>query len=137
MQEFQCQLDVVGQGEHSIPAGWVRLHWAIEQNTSNLGSGVAFGAEAFSWRDADNQLLQPGWVGLGFSEEAPASHPPQMINATAIFGYFDANRAPQVWSCTSLLHPIQSTLLCQDSPRSHHRKIAAAQKRSLTSLAAS
>ena len=97
-QEFQCQLEVSGQGEHSIPAGWVRLHWAVDQANPGLGDGVAFGAEAFSWRNEQDQLLQPGWVGLGFSEEAPPSHPPQMINGTAIFGYFDANRAPQVLS---------------------------------------
>lgn len=45
------------------------------------------------------QLYAPGWAGIGFSMEGhgyPQSHPPQMINSTAVMGYFDASNNSQV-----------------------------------------
>ena len=60
-------------------------------------------------RREQGQLTAPGWAGMGFSMAGhgyPESHPPQMINSTAVFGYFDASNEAQVGV------PAADTLLC-------------------------
>ena len=61
------------------------------------------------------QLTAPGWAGLGFSMAGPgypASHPPQMINGTAIHGYFDANNVSQARALTVCCMTFTAMCLC-------------------------
>ncbi|KAK9799723.1 hypothetical protein WJX73_004470 [Symbiochloris irregularis] len=88
--EYQRCFMVIGLDDRGPPAHKHWVHWSTDPSTQ-LGDGMLFAVEVNGTAGSDGQLMAPGWAGLGWSPGAPVNHPPQMINATAVFGYIDSS----------------------------------------------
>lgn len=77
IQGYEGCLEVTGPAQGEPPAQKHWVHWTLD-NAAQAGAGASFAVELKATEDDNGVPQVPGWVGLGWSPQGPAHHPPQV-----------------------------------------------------------